>query len=90
MTSNYAIRIEDKIRFLVQKRDKVVSNGGDLHEAAKLHDQAEILYWVLHVLQTSSEQCPNGLLPDGPICPKCGEKRGPSGVDGGSWIHVKR
>ncbi len=32
-------------------------------------------------------ECPNALLPDGPICPRCGERRGPSGVDGGSWVH---
>lgn len=34
-----------------------------------------------------SERCPDGLLPDGPTCPRCGGKRGPSGVDGGSWVH---
>jgi len=34
-----------------------------------------------------SEKCPNGLTPDGPICPRCGKRRGPSGVDGGSWVH---
>lgn len=31
--------------------------------------------------------CPNGLLPDGEICPRCGGPRAPSGVDGGSWVH---
>lgn len=31
--------------------------------------------------------CPNALLPDGPVCPRCGGRRGPSGVDGGSWVH---
>jgi len=32
-------------------------------------------------------ECPNALLPDGPVCPRCGGRRGPSGVDGGSWVH---
>ncbi len=32
-------------------------------------------------------ECPNNLLPDGPVCPKCGGRRGPSGIDGGSWVH---
>lgn len=31
--------------------------------------------------------CPDGLTPDGPICPKCGGRRGPSGIDGGTWVH---
>ena len=34
-----------------------------------------------------SDKCPNGLTPDGPVCPRCGGNRGPSGVDGGSWVH---
>lgn len=33
-------------------------------------------------------ECPNALLPDGPVCPRCGGKRAPSGVDGGSWVHT--
>lgn len=33
--------------------------------------------------------CPDGLLPDGEICPRCGGKRGPSGIDGGSWVHIR-
>jgi hypothetical protein len=32
--------------------------------------------------------CEDGLLPDGDICPKCGELRAPSGVGGGTWVHV--
>lgn len=31
--------------------------------------------------------CPDALLPDGPVCPRCGKRRGPSGIDGGSWVH---
>jgi len=31
--------------------------------------------------------CPDGALPDGETCPRCGERRCPSGVDGGSWVH---
>lgn len=37
--------------------------------------------------KAQSEECPNNLLPDGPVCPRCGKKRAPSGVDGGSWVH---
>lgn len=37
-----------------------------------------------------SLSCKNGLLPDGPICPKCGKQRAPSGVDGGSWVHYEQ
>jgi hypothetical protein len=33
------------------------------------------------------EKCPDALTPDGPVCPRCGGRRGPSGVDGGSWVH---
>lgn len=33
--------------------------------------------------------CPDGLLPDGPICPKCGGVRGPSGIGGGTWVHTR-
>jgi hypothetical protein len=36
-----------------------------------------------------SSDCPDGVLPDGPMCPLCGGKRGPSGVDGGSWVHIR-
>lgn len=31
--------------------------------------------------------CPDALLPDGPVCPRCGGPRAPSGVGGGSWVH---
>lgn len=37
-----------------------------------------------------SGKCPDGLLPDGPTCPRCGGKRGPSGVDGGTWVHYQQ
>lgn len=33
-------------------------------------------------------KCQDALLPDGEVCPRCGGKRAPSGVDGGSWVHV--
>lgn len=36
---------------------------------------------------SSSDECPNALLPDGPICPRCRGRRGESGIDGGSWVH---
>lgn len=32
-------------------------------------------------------RCPDGVLPDGPVCPRCGGRRGPSGVGGGTWVH---
>ena len=41
-------------------------------------------------LRSEGESCPNALLPDGPVCPRCGGKRAPSGVDGGSWVHFAR
>lgn len=31
--------------------------------------------------------CPDGLLPDGAVCPRCGKRRGASGVDRGTWVH---
>lgn len=36
-----------------------------------------------------TQKCPDGLTPDGPACPRCGGPRGPSGVDGGSWVHIQ-
>jgi len=33
------------------------------------------------------DKCPEGLLPDGEICPRCGRSRAPSGIDGGTWVH---
>lgn len=35
-------------------------------------------------------KCQDGALPDGPTCPKCGGERAPSGVGGGSWVHVRK
>lgn len=35
-------------------------------------------------------ECPNNILPDGPVCPRCGEERAPSGADGGSWVHFPK
>lgn len=34
--------------------------------------------------------CEDGVLPDGSICPKCGRDRGPSGVGGGTWVHLRK
>jgi len=34
-----------------------------------------------------AEKCEDALLPDGPKCPRCGGRRGPSGIGGGSWVH---
>lgn len=35
-------------------------------------------------------ECPDGLLPDGDRCPKCGGPRAPSGIGGGTWVHVRK
>ncbi len=37
--------------------------------------------------ETGADKCPDNLTPDGQVCPRCGGRRGPSGVDGGSWVH---
>lgn len=34
--------------------------------------------------------CPDGLLPDGEKCPRCGGSRAPSGVNRGTWVHSRR
>lgn len=39
------------------------------------------------VTASAEERCPDGLLPDGPVCPRCGRNRAPSGIDGGTWVH---
>lgn len=36
------------------------------------------------------EGCPEGLLPDGERCPRCGGPRAPSGIGGGTWVHFPR
>lgn len=40
------------------------------------------------LFHVSPERCADGALPDGPVCPRCGAARGPSGVDGGTWVHL--
>lgn len=42
----------------------------------------------LRTMQPDHVPCPNALLPDGPVCPRCGKDRAPSGIDGGSWVHT--
>lgn len=37
--------------------------------------------------QPSEPKCPDGLLPDGATCPRCGNPRAASGIDGGTWVH---
>ena len=34
--------------------------------------------------------CPDGLTPDGEVCPRCVGPRAPSGIDGGTWVHFPR
>ena len=34
-------------------------------------------------------RCPDGQLPDGPVCPKCGgERAGMTDILCGEWVHV--
>lgn len=40
--------------------------------------------------EAKAKPCPDGLLPDGERCPRCGGPRAASGVDGGSWVHCTR
>lgn len=39
------------------------------------------------IVAASKNICPDGLLPDGVVCPRCGKRRGPSGINGGTWVH---
>lgn len=45
------------------------------------------LNYVANGITAVKNICPDGLLPDGPICPRCDKRRGPSGVDRGTWVH---
>lgn len=40
------------------------------------------------LLASDPDQCEENLPPDGPVCPRCGYRRRPSGANGGSWVHV--
>lgn len=42
---------------------------------------------LVEIATEEALKCPDGLLPDGETCPRCGGHRAPSGVDGGSWVH---
>lgn len=44
---------------------------------------------ILNGLSLDRGACPDGELPDGPTCPSCGRPRGPSGVDRGTWVHLR-
>jgi len=49
-------------------------------------------YQRLRLLAAASPEpakCPDGLLPDGECCPRCGGRRAPSGIDGGTWVHFE-
>jgi hypothetical protein len=41
----------------------------------------------VEVSSPGGAKCPDGLAPDGELCPRCGRRRGPSGVGGGMWVH---
>lgn len=55
------------------------------------HVDSPMVEWVLKCesedTETGENDCPDGLLPDGNICPRCGKRRGPSGIAGGTWVH---
>ncbi len=40
-----------------------------------------------HTCGKAEPRCPDGLLPDGIRCPRCGKNRAPSGIGGGTWVH---
>lgn len=52
--------------------------------------RAECAQGEIHISTNVEPQkkCPDALLPDGPRCPRCFGERGPSGIDGGSWVHI--
>lgn len=60
-----------------------------LLEGEEVKDMPPEAYEELEKALKGEGECPNGLLPDGPTCPRCGGKRAPSGVDGGSWVHFE-
>ena len=81
-------------------RVRHLSKYPKLGAMAVAQEDLQICNLAIRALQLEGEQgdpakdqrgaaaiCPNGLLPDGPECPRCGGERGPSGVDGGSWVH---
>lgn len=45
------------------------------------------LHYVPKGITAIKDICPDGLSPDGAVCPRCGKRRGPSGIDGGTWVH---
>lgn len=60
--------------------------GGDVDEPfRKAHPNIHVASVLGKVLR--EQNCPDGLLPDGEVCPKCGKNRAPSGVGWGTWVH---
>ena len=55
-------------------------------ERLKHFDKEDALRVLDHLIACAP--CPEGILPDGPVCPRCGKARGPSGVGGGTWVHA--
>jgi hypothetical protein len=59
-------------------------------QADAMWDRAEARMQAEEDREGFKSRCPDALLPDGPTCPRCGRKRGPSGADGGSWVHIRK
>lgn len=79
-----AHQIEKSDDFSDDRRAEFILEGGQYFSIAVVYGDEDVIF---HGEKISNNDCPNALLPDGPICPRCGNRRGPSGVDGGSWVH---
>ena len=53
--------------------------GNDLDVEGLDEPQARAFAMVQNA--STCVECPDGTLPDGPVCPTCGEERAPSGID---------
>jgi hypothetical protein len=69
---------------------------GPIKERQRLEEKSKMELWKQDFFKTLTDlgptmpeevECPDGLLPDGDICPGCGKRRGPSGIGGGTWVH---
>lgn len=68
--------------------ERMLAIANQIVPNARVIVDCEHLYNLgFRLIDPPETKCPDGLLPDGENCPRCGERRGPSGVDGGSWVH---
>lgn len=91
MTPDERYKLDPYFHMLVDLLEKHIESAqltpSEIREAAIL---ATIHYEMRTMRQfLIPRDCPDALLPDGEICPRCGGKRAPSGVGGGSWVHVR-